>query len=235
MFATSSHKLGRKWRNTSFLHLAQFWNSQQGKNKSELSHKKCHFPCWNKVMARSGADVLEACLKLALQNFPVVLPYVFTKIFRSQVLSLISNPTHLLSCANTLLCNFNSALRNMLWFLITKPIIITDLLARWDIGKSIQSTRGYFTLFFAFCVSCKAWVAHILWIRNELPATSSSLCNKCFQSVETLAADQVPFILYISLFAGSLLRSRVWENPTLNTERFLLSRKRFCRTCLEVL
>lgn len=94
------------------LHLAQL--SQQGKNKSELSHKKCHFPCWNKVMAMSGVDVTEACLKLALQSFPSVLPHVFTKIFGSQALSLISNPTHLLGCANTLLCNFNSALRNML-------------------------------------------------------------------------------------------------------------------------
>lgn len=67
-------------------------------------------------MAMRGVDVVEICLKLALQSFPLVLPHVFTKIFGFQVLSLISNPTHLLGCANTLLCNFNSALRNMLWF-----------------------------------------------------------------------------------------------------------------------
>lgn len=65
-------------------------------------------------MAMSGVGVTEACLKLALQSFPSVLPHVFTKIFGSQALSLISNPTHLLGYANTLLCNFNSALRNML-------------------------------------------------------------------------------------------------------------------------
>lgn len=94
------------------LHLAQL--SQQGTKKSELSHKKCHFPCWNKVMAMSGVGVVEACLKLALQCFPLVLPHVFTKIFGSQALSLISNPTHLLGCANILLCNFNSAPRSML-------------------------------------------------------------------------------------------------------------------------
>lgn len=173
-----------------------FWLSfpNREKNQSEQSHKKCHFPCWSRVMATSGVDVLEVCLKLALQSFPSCLLPVFTKIFGSQALSLISNPTHLLGCTNTLLCNFNSALRNMLWFLITKPVTVMDLFARLDIGKSFQSTLGYFTLFFAFCVSCKAWVAHILWIRNELLAVSSGLCSKCFQSAETLAADQVPFV-----------------------------------------
>lgn len=99
-------------------------------------------------MALSGVDVVEVCLKLALQSFPSVLLHVFTKIFGSQASSLISNPTHLLGCANTLLCNFNSALRNMLWFLITKPVTVMDLFARLDIGKSIQSTLGYFTLLF---------------------------------------------------------------------------------------
>lgn len=82
------------------LHLAQL--SQQGKNKSELS-RKCHFPCWNKGMAMSGVDVVEMCLKLSLQSFPSVLPHVFTMIFGSQALSLISNPTHLLGCANNTL------------------------------------------------------------------------------------------------------------------------------------
>lgn len=227
------------WEENGGAHPFFIWLSSETpnreKNKSELSHKECHFPCWNKVMAMSGADVVEACLKLALQSFPVVLPHVFTISFRSQVLSLISNPTHLLSCANTLLCNFNSALRNMLWFLITKPIIITDLFARWDIGKSIQSTLGYFTLFFAFCGSCKAWVAHILWIRNELPAISSGLCNKCFQSVETLAADQVPFVLLHFLLSRITTEAKSVRKSHPKYWEILLSRKRFCRTCLEAL
>lgn len=96
-----------------------------------------------------------------------------------------------------------------------------DLFATLGIGKSIQSTLGYITLFFAFCASCKAWVAHILWIRNKLPAISSGLCNKCFQSVETLAADKVPFfpvhffLCRITTEVKSMRKShpKYWEIP----------------------
>lgn len=137
-----------------------------------------------------GGGVSETCFA----EFSIGIATCAHKGFWIPGLSLISNPVCVLDCANTLLCNFNSALRSILWFLITKPINVMDLFARLDVGKSIQSTLGYFTLFFAFCVSCKAWVAHILWIRNELPAIPSGLCSKCFLSVEKLAADQVPFV-----------------------------------------
>lgn len=57
-------------------------------------------------------------MKLAFPGFLSMLMHVFVKILESQVLSFTSNPAHLLNCPNTLLNNSNSAIRNVLWFLV---------------------------------------------------------------------------------------------------------------------
>lgn len=72
-------------------------------------------------MAVRGAGSAEGLSEICFAELSIA---EFTKTLESQVLSLISNPAHLLNCANALLCNFNSTLRNMLWFLTVIAVTV---------------------------------------------------------------------------------------------------------------
>lgn len=100
------------------LHLAKFWNSIGVKNKSEQPHTEASLSLLEQSHGSEWSCFSWGLVWNSLCSFLSMLPHVFAKIFESHVLSFISNTAHLLDRANTLLHNFNSALRNMLWFII---------------------------------------------------------------------------------------------------------------------